>query len=157
MKNRYIGADSLDINLDGKFDLTINQRKPLESINPNYYTIDNFPAFWITMKNGLEAATKIEYYGLGHGQYGNVSWIDTLNYKSRIDNIPDWSANISHSLWSVPPTLRWGSYGCWYNLTNTEKYIAIRMKIDSRYKYGWIKVNEKSRENMLFLSSALEK
>lgn len=158
LKNRYIGVDSLDINSDGKFDLFINQRIPLERINPNYYTIDNFPAFWINMKNGLEVATKIEYYGLGHGQYGNVTWIDTLNYKSRIDNIPDWSdTNVGHSMWSAPPTSWWGSYGCWYNLADAEKYIAIRIKIGSQYKYGWIKVNEISRENMQFLSYALEK
>ncbi len=157
-KKRYIGVDSLDINLDGKFDLFINHRMPLESINPISYTIDNFPSFWITMRNGLEVATKIEYYSLGHGQLGNVTWVDTLNYKSRIDNIPHWSdPNAGHSMWSAPPTSWWGSYGCWYNLTNSENYLAIRMKIGSRYKYGWIKVNEVSREDMQFISYAIEK
>jgi len=66
LKNRYIGADSLDINLDGKFDLIINQRMPLESIDPKFYTIDNFPAFWITMKNGLEVANTATLPGLTH-------------------------------------------------------------------------------------------
>jgi hypothetical protein len=47
--------------------------------------------------------------------------------------------------------------GFWYEVTNTEMYIGLRMKINSDYKYGWIKVNALSREKITFLSYAIEK
>jgi hypothetical protein len=59
-------------------------------------------------------------------------------------------------MWAIPP-VGTAPYGPWYNLTNEEKYIGIRMKIGSRFKYGWIKMNVISREDMQFLSYAMEK
>lgn len=158
LTNCLLGADSIDINMDGNFDLIIKQRIFLDVNLSNHITTENYPYCWLTVKNGLEFASKLEKYATGHGQYGTAHWVDTLNYEMRIDDIPEWSGtNTTFSMWVVPPTSFWGSFGCWYALTNEEKYIGIRMKVGSRYKYGWIKVNEISRENISFVSFALEK
>lgn len=147
------GVDSIDINLDGNFDLIISQSFGISTSE----TANLFPYCKLTLKNGLEVASKTENYNIGHGQTGAVDWVDTLKYNLRIDHLNNWSGtNTSRWMWVVPPTSFWGTNGCWYNLTDTEMYIGIRMKIDGKYQYGWIKVNEISREEMLFLSYALE-
>lgn len=158
LNNFYIGADSLDINLDGNFDLIIKQRMYLDITKPNYYTYDTYPYCLLTFRNGLEFSKKNQYYIQGHGQYGTNVGIDTLNYKNRIDNISEWSGTDTNAaMWLDPDSPRSSSNGVWFYLTNAEKYIGIRMKINSRFKYGWIKVNEVSRENISFISYALEK
>ena len=158
LNNFYIGADSLDINLDGNFDLIIKQRMYLDITKPNYYTYDTYPYCLLTFRNGLEFSKKIQYYIQGHGQYGTNVGIDTLNYKNRIDNISEWSGTVANAaMWLDPSSSLVSSNGVWFYLTNAEKYIGIRMKIDSRYKFGWIKVKEISREDISFISYAIEK
>jgi hypothetical protein len=160
LTDNYQGNDSIDINQDGVYDLFISQRIhfPPPSGTPTW---EQFPYYRLTSRNGLEVATKTESYPVGMGQYNSVNWVDALNYENRIDNISEWSgSNVVRTMWAIPPISTYGfalTNGPWYNLTNVIKYIGIRMKIGSRYKYGWIKMNEISRENMLFLSYALEK
>lgn len=158
LSNFYIGADSLDINSDGDFDLIIKQRMYLDKVQPINLTDNNNPYCLLTFKNGLEFSTKIEYIYRGQGDVGHKMGIDTLSYKVRIDNISEWSDNIANAaMWLEPSRNYYNSRGNWYYLTDAEKYIGIRMKINSRYKYGWIKVDEISRENISFLSYAIEK
>jgi hypothetical protein len=157
--DNYFWNDSIDINQDGICELFISQRihLPPESGSPSS---EHFPYFRLTLKNGLQVAIKIEYYALGHGQVDEINWVDAVNYKTRINNNSDWSeSNVTKSMWMVPPIGAPGTlpYGTWYNLANEDKYIGIRMEIGSRYKYGWIKVKVISREDMQFLSFALEK
>ena len=161
LTDNYFGNDSIDINQDGVYDLFISQRIhfPLPTGTPTW---EHFPYYWLTLRNGLEAATKTEYEYGGMGYVGGVDWVDTLNYENRIDNISKWSeSNVTLTMWRIPaytvPIFSPTSYGPWYDLTNSEKYIAIRMKIGSHYKYGWIKVNEISKENIQFVCYTLEK
>jgi hypothetical protein len=154
--DNYMGVDSIDINQDEVYDIIISHRihLPPESGTPSY---EHFPYFSLTLKNGLQVATKIQSYPVGHGQLNEIYWVDALNYETRIDVWPDWAEkNVFQLMWAIPPV---GSapYGPWYDLANEEKYIGFRMKIDSRYKYGWIKVIVISREDMQFLSYAIEK
>lgn len=158
LHNFKYGIDSIDINSDGMFDLIISQRffmdrnNTVQTINNN-----NYPFCSLTLKNGLEVANKKETFNIGHGQTSSVLWVDTLEYNKRIDHINDWSVtNTKIWMWVVPPTSFWGSYGCWYSLSETEKYIGIRMKSDAAYKFGWIRVNQDSRENFEFISFAIE-
>ncbi len=156
LTNNYSGEDSIDINQDDLFDLIISHRIhiPPESGTPSY---DHFPFYKLTLKNGLQVATKVQSYPTGHGQSSDVNWVDTLNYEARIDKSCDWSeSNIFRLMWAIPPVVT-APYGPWYNLTNEEKYIGIRMQIDSRPKYGWIKVKVISRDDMQFLNYALKK
>jgi hypothetical protein len=46
--------------------------------------------------------------------------------------------------------------GAWY-LIKQDYYIAIRMVDNRQYKYGWIKVGQKSDKNMIFKEVAIEK
>jgi hypothetical protein len=157
LNNYSFGADSADIDMDGNFDLIINQRFPDKYIS-RFDTENSYPFCSLMLKNGLEVATKRENYSQGQGYWNYINWVDSLHFETRIDNLSDWSdTNTSRAMWLVAPTIFWGSNGCWYNLTNSEMYIGIRMKIDVSYHYGWIKVNQISRENMLFISFAMEK
>jgi hypothetical protein len=154
----YIGADSLDINQDGNFDLIIKQRLYLDIAKPQYYTHETYPYCLLTFRNGLEFSKKMQYYIQGHGTYGTNVGIDTLNYENRIDTISEWSGTDTNAaLWIDPPTSLTSSNGVWFNLRNAEKYIGIRMKVNSQFKYGWIKVSQVMRENISFSSYALEK
>ena len=153
----YNGTDSIDINLDGNFDIVVSQRIETEESISRIGTQDYFPYCWLKFKNGFEVATKTETWVVPHGQIKSVSWIDTINYEGRIDDISGWFSDRYRHMWVVPPGSHEGSYGCWYNLTNEEKYIGIRMETDSKYKFGWIKVNQSSRDNIEFISYAIEK
>jgi len=156
LTNDYIGRDSIDLNRDGVYDIIINHRihlPPVSGVPSN----EHFPYFKLIIKNGLQVATKVQFYSVGHGQLDDVHWVDALNYENRIDVWPDWTEkNNSQFMWAIPPVAS-APYGPWYDLTNEEKYIGFRMKIESRFKYGWIKVKVISREDMQFLSYALEK
>lgn len=152
----YAGADSLDINSDGSYDLIIDVGIP--SIDTITVTPWLYPHTTLYYKNGLEVAVYTEYYPLGLGQYGKIDWVDTLKYKVRIDTFESWSEeSIRNFMWVVPPAVIWGSNGCWYEPENAERYIGIRMKHDTLFNYGWIRVNEISNTELEFLSYAIEK
>ena len=112
----------------------------------------------LTLNNGLEVAKKNEIYCIGLGQISNVDWVDTLQFENRIENIIEWSETIIN-IWMrvIPPTGSWSQYGSWYNLIESGMYIGIRMKVDSNYKFGWIKTNQINRTNLEFMSYAIEK
>jgi len=156
LTDNYLGNDSIDLNQDGVCDLFISQRIhiPPPSGIPSW---EQFPYCRLILRNGLEVATKIESYPVGMGQYDQVNWVNALNDEVRIIDISEWSgSDVVCTMWAIPPISAAVTYGPWYNPTNEIKYIGIKMKMDSRYKYGWIKVNEISRDNMQFLSYALE-
>ena len=156
--NIKYGVDSIDLNVDGNFDLFVSQRILLDYDNSSNIVWDNFPYCRLKLKNGLEVSTLTQCYPAGHGYYDSVDWVDTLNYNYEIDTNIDWSeTNTSRSMWAVPPSSLVRSFGCWFKVVNSEKYIAIRMKIGSHYKYGWIKVNQISHEKFLIVSYAIEK
>jgi hypothetical protein len=151
------GVDSLDIDQDGSFDIIISQRIPTDYNYPSSTTNDTYPFYKLNLKNGIEVAYKMETYYIGHGQTSSAQWIDTIAYKENVLDITSWTeSNIYRFLWVDPPTIFWGSNGPWYNLINTERYIAIRKYTSSRYCYGWIKVKVVSREHLSFVSFALE-
>ena len=111
-----------------------------------------FVLVYLSAQNQIDLVEK-DYYPKG------------LKYQDRIDEIENWhySNQLRHSptlgkllMWGAPPSLFWGSYGPWYKLTNSELYIGVRMKIDTEYKFGWIKVKVYSRESFEILSYAIE-
>jgi len=158
LNNIKYGMDSIDINSDGEFDLIINQRVLIDWNDTIQISNSNYPYCNLTIKNGLELAIKSETIYIGLGQTTEVIWVDTITYNTSINNITEWSKpNTSTWMWGVPPTTFWGSNGCWYNLADTERYIGIRMKINSEYKLGWIRVYQHSREKIEIISYALEK
>jgi len=157
--DNYFWKDSIDINQDGIYELYIIQRihLPPESGTPSW---EHYPYFMLTLRNSLQVATKSEAYPVGMGQYNHVDWVAPLNYETLINNDLDWSeSDVTKSMWAVPPkgTISTAPSGAWYYLTNEEKYIGIKMKIGSRYKYGWIKVKVISPEDIQFLNYAIEK
>lgn len=156
-ENRYyVGTDSLDLNSDGSFDMIIDVGIPSNdtiTITPYLY-----PHTTLSYNNNLEVAINTEHYPLGLGQYGTIDWVDTLRYEERIDTFELWSKeSIWNFMWVEPPAVIWGSNGCWYEPENIERYIGIRMKKDTDFKYGWIKVKEISRTELQFTSYAIEK
>lgn len=159
--NFYSGTDSIDINLDGDYDIIISQHLQIPHLTSKP-TNSLFPYCRLILNNGLEVATKELNYPAGQGSFIYMNWIDSLNLQTRIDNISDWSETSKRrDMWSVPlisPSyVHIDNYGFWYKVTNPELYIAIKMKNGSYYKYGWIKVDATKRENMRFVSYAIEK
>ena len=159
LTDNYFWKDSIDINQDGSFDLIINQRihLPAETGTPTW---EHFPYLRLILKNGIQVATKLEAYPVGMGTYNQSYWVDPLNYETFINSKLVWSESDGiRSMWAVPPkgTISTAPSGAWYYLTNEEKYIGIKMKIGSRFKYGWIKVKVISPEDIQFLNYAIEK
>lgn len=165
------GIDSIDIDLDGNFDILINQRINLDwsdNFSRTYLEEDNFPYIGLSLKNDLEVAYKNVPVNVGMGTINNIQLVDTLNYESRIDRITNWhDSKMDHNsymgfyngsiwLWGAPPSLFW-TYGTWYSLKNKDMYIGIRKKTDIDYKLGWIKVKVYSRDKFEILSYSIEK
>jgi hypothetical protein len=112
----------------------------------------------LTLKKVLEVAIQKMYYPVGHGQTEEQFWVDTLNVNNQIDGSLEWSeTNENYSLWYVSPSSFQLTFGSWFNIIDEVKFIGIRMKINSHYKYGWIKINQHSRENIEIISYAIEK
>jgi len=155
--NYYSGTDSIDINLDGNYDVIISQHLQIPNLT-NSPTNQLYPYCRLTPKNRVEVAVNKQMYPAGFGTYETVNWIDSLYFKARIDEISGWAETSKFKyMWCIPPSSFVNYNGFWYNVIDPELYIGIRMKIDSDYKYGWIKVDATSRENMRFMSYAIEK
>lgn len=155
--NYYRGIDSIDVNLDGIYDLIIDQHLQIPHLT-NIPTNKIFPYCKLTPINGLELATYLCSYAAGFGTFRKVEWVDSLSFQERIDEISDWSeSSVSRYMWSNAPETLSTSTGFWYEVTNSELYIGLRMKENSKYNYGWIKVNALSREHLYILSYAIEK
>jgi hypothetical protein len=91
------------------------------------------------------------------GQSSEIFWVDTLSYAQQIDNITEWSElNDGVWMWVVPPTTIFGSNGPWYNFENEMKYIGLRYYDNSEWKYAWVKFNVISRNEIRFISFAVE-
>jgi hypothetical protein len=150
----HYGADSIDLNFDGDFDILINQRVCPDNIP---ISVTNYSYCSVTASNGWQLASKKESYPLGLSQWGTIFWVDTLLHKTRIDNLSEWSSSgESRWMWVNPPVPYEGTYGCWYSLTLTGHCIGIRLQGDQDFKYGWIKVFTIDRENYLFTEYAFE-
>lgn len=151
------GSDSLDINADGSYDIIIEEQIWPDDSFPGGSTTE-YPFALLTLKNNLCAVLKNETFPIGLGQTTTVTWIDTLLLNSRIDTTHVWSEpNAKHYLWVVPPATFWGSNGPWYNLTETERYIGLKLTTSSGTKYGWLKCYQKSRKEPVFVSCAIQK
>ena len=154
--NIKYGHDSLDINLDGRYDLFFDLKLFIDwqdTLRLDFFYFNTR----LLLKNGLGFITKIETYYVGLGVIKDFAWADTINSGSIIDRKAEWSGTDTYlAMWTQPPpsTL---SNGCWYNVLNEEKYFGFRMKINSTYKYGWIKLIQDSERNIEILSYAIEK
>jgi hypothetical protein len=165
------GIDSIDIDLDGSFDILISQRIYLDwsdNFDRVYLKEDNFPYIGLSLKNDLEVAYKNVPVNVGMGEINNIQMVDTLTYESRIDKIKNWhDSKMDHNsymgfyngsiwLWGAPPSFFWNC-GIWYSLTNKDIYIGIRKNTDTDYKLGWIKVKVYSRDKFEIMSYSIEK
>lgn len=160
----YEGRDSIDLNMDGNFDLIITMR-----LHPNdtMYEKDRrlyYPTCRIEMKNGFEVAIKKMNYACGHGICNWADFIAAFEYGSDLTNFSGWSeSNSVQTLWNVFPSGAGFSYprGWWSIINNEDMYIGVRHmhkgpKNTFYYNYGWIRVNAVSHQNTLFISYVME-
>jgi len=159
------GTDSIDIDLDGNYDIQISQRICLGC---DYSDIDddNFPYIGLVLKNDFDIAYKKVAVYTGLGTTSSIDLADALPYESRIDKIDSWeNSNKSDYFgyengqiwfWGDPPFPFW-SYGPWYKLTNSEMYLGIRKRTSNDYKLGWIKLIVYSKDDFEIISYAIEK
>lgn len=168
LKNIKNGIDSIDIDLDGSFDMIIRQRIFLDytdNYNRSYLKEDNFPYIGLKAKNDFEVAYQWLEVNVGQGYFNSISLVDALPYKTRIDKIDNWcdsgvsayfgSQNGQIWLWGAPRSVFW-TFGTWYSMTNTETYVGIRKKTSMGYKFGWIKFKVYSRDKFEILGYAIE-
>ena len=161
IQNIKYGIDSLDIDLDGRFDLRIGHRinltwnysKDMQSLDEN-----NFPSCWLEPGSGFAIAVDLIYFPLGHGVVSSWSCVDTIQYKCKIDGLDNWKGlNNKVYMWAIPPTFYTRGYGFWYYLNNKEMYIGIRQNTGGTYKYGWIKIKMYTHDDFEILSYAMQK
>lgn len=174
LRNIQYGIDSIDIDLDGSFDIFISQRIYLDwsdGFNRSYLKKDDFPFIGLRLKNGFEVAYTNLSFPLGQGAFYSVEMVDTIPYQARLDKTTEWhDSNMYYNayigyynnsiwLWGIPPSTFWllGDYGPWYKLNNKEMYIGIRKKLDTEYKLGWVKIKVFNHDKFEILSYAIEK
>jgi hypothetical protein len=141
---QVMGKDSLDIDTDGNYDLFITLIKP-DSF---------FPFCYIDLKDGVEAVTCRETYGIGHGQYSTAIFVDTLISRAAIHRSMDWSGDKTRiNMWHATPGMLAPSYGSWY-YTRSIKYIGLKSKAG---KFGWIEIDATDPYNFKIRRFAIEK
>lgn len=174
LQNIQYGIDSIDIDLNGSFDILVIQRIYLDwsdNFNRNYLEENNFPFIGLRLKNGFDVAFKRMTFPTGLGTTNSVAMADTLPKNTRLDKLTDWqnsnSAYVNYMgyynnaiwMWGAPPASYWllGNYGPWYSLINRDMYIGIRKSNGNVYKLGWIKLKMNSRDKFAIMSYAIEK
>lgn len=145
------GADSIDIDDDGDFDLrfecSLLNQDSLHLLNgqePNPY-----PYFRITSSNAYSLRTKSESVPIGMGQTTTVYWVDSLNFDDKVKNDDQWSASTLY-LWR-DNSGQFGVFtnGPWYTISD-KKYIAF----NRLNKLGWIELDASDWENITIKSIA---
>ena len=156
------GNDSLDINMDGIYDLIFKIADINESSDENCFpesedstiVVDYWPAFYpffsITLRDSFEIlnhTTVDEYWSYP------TSFIDTLNSRDTINLRQNWKSDqvLYFYNYNKPET---GGYGDWINLNST-KYLGFRFSKNGVKKYGWIKIEKD--DNFVFRELAYEK
>ena len=166
-----IGIDSIDIDLDGSFDIFINQRVYLDwtdDFNRTSLEESNFPYVGLSLKNNFEVAYRNIPVNVGKGYINYIPMVDTISYESRIDGLRNWHDskmdnnsymgfyNGSICLCGVAPSPFWNC-GIWYSIKNKVIYLGIIKKNDTGDNLGWIKVKVYSRDKFEISSYAIEK
>lgn len=157
------GTDSIDLDLDGNFDLIISDYLHPEDTAYEIGTKRFFPSCRLLFKNNFEVAIKGFQYACGHGVCNYAPFIEAFEYNSDINHFEfDWyMGNENKTLWLITPEGSGFPRGWWYYANEEERYIGIRIKeqLNSRtyyYRYGWIKVNATNHNDMSFIEYALE-
>lgn len=158
----YLGTDSIDLNLDGNFDLIINLKTHPNDTIYKVGGIYSFPYCRLILKNGYELAIRNIGYSCHAGLCVEEPFIDALEFNTEISQYPKWSESVTkQTLWNIIPGNMEFPRGWWYYAENKEMYIGVRIKERALkksvyYKYGWIKVNALSLKNVSFISYAME-
>jgi len=158
----YFGADSLDLNLDGEFDIIISLKMHPNDTIYKVGGIYSFPYCRFIMKNGFEVAVRNIGYSCHAGSCVEEPFIDALEFDSVISRYPKWSESQNkQTLWNIIPGNMEYPGGWWTRINTEEMYIGVRIKKQGpkktvHYKYGWIKINAVSLKNVSFTSYAME-
>jgi len=149
------GSDSIDIDLDGIFDVVI-----IQNINQfkNYNGISGpYSSYRLHFKEDIEIAIIRETFYVGLGQTSDKDWVDTVSVNTSINNLNfGTSKNHTKLMWSDNPAAMLSS-GPWSKITDSVKYIGIRKRQESSYKFGWIKAKIITKDTVIFESCAIEK
>ncbi|MFT6746819.1 MAG: hypothetical protein ACJAZ2_001163 [Glaciecola sp.] len=147
------GYDSLDIDLDGTYDVYLKMslvnydNGQLLSGYPN-----PFPNCKITSSGEYEFSLYPEYYPIGMRQYRFDDLVDRLDYNERIDTLSKWG--LEKAMWQDNPGNPDNPASGDWKIASSIYYIAVRK---SGTKYGWVEVDASNPENPKFVSCALQK
>ena len=156
------GSDSIDLDLDGNFDLIINIYLHLSDTAYEVGSKRFFPYCKLLFRNNFEVATKGYQYACGHGYCNYAPFVDAFEYDTEISHYKyDWYlGSEEQTMWLITPSGSGFPPGWWY-YADKEMYIGIRIKeqLNNKtdyYRYGWIKVNAHSFHDLTFIDFALE-
>lgn len=157
----YNGLDSIDLDLDGDVDIFIKIKIPTDKSPEQEYNDYDYSYARLILTDKVEVIKTDASYNCGMGMCGTYAATKALDINSSIGKSPEWSGDKkTMPMWQVWENTM-NSFGPWYCIENEIKYIGIRVKSNDYssgiHKYGWIKVNCKSHDNMLIESCAIEK
>ncbi|NQX91314.1 MAG: hypothetical protein HRT74_04120 [Flavobacteriales bacterium] len=142
------GEDSLDIDMDGIFDLKLTLQIINEDSLHLVETMPNpFPNLKVTDLNNIAIAKYPEFFPIGMGQSGTAWYASMLEYEEQINILTEWDDSIK--LWGENPANI--PYGNWYTASE-ENYLAIKISD----KYGWIRIDGSSLQNPRIVSYAAQ-
>jgi hypothetical protein len=143
------GIDSLDLDSDGDFDLTLE----LDLLNEDSLHLISgypipFPSLELKAKNGLEIGTYVESFYIGLGQTATINYAERLDFDARVDLVSQWHTTID--MWAENPNDGMTpSFGDWYDADGIF-YLAIKFN----GKYGWIAIDATNPEDPAVLNWA---
>jgi hypothetical protein len=152
------GSDSIDLNSDGSFEITILlSLLNYDSIHLLNGNMPNpFPCCKLLLKNDFEIAKYTETFPIGLGQTGTADFADTLLYNENINHISGWSNGGSYgiNMWGENPGgAGHPSFGGWYS-SNSIMYLGLRINGN---KYGWIEADLTDKYAPVFIRYAFQK
>lgn len=152
-QNLYgVGYDSIDLDLNGSFDLFIT----IDVLNiDSAYLLNGalpnpFPNCELNTSSEFQLAFYTENYPTGMGQTSSTSFVDRLDLNERIDDMTDWR-NAGKMWQQNPGTIGTPPYGDWSYASNSN-YIGIRQNGD---KFGWIEIDASDKNNVKYMRYAI--
>lgn len=145
------GSDSIDLDLDGSFDLFLTisvldeDSLHLLSGMPN-----PFPYCSVNTSSAFTCAFYTSVFYIGLGQTSSVSFVDRLDLSERIDTLSDWRNE--GKMWQENPgDVGAPPFGDWSAVDDIH-YMAIKKGTD---RFGWVEIDASNREAFKILRCAI--
>ena len=145
------GNDSIDVDLDGVYDFILNSKSPYQM----EYNVPQSFYYSLQPVSNIELAYTEEILVTKYGNFKDY-WVNGYNHNDHISKEDQVWRNTTTYFWEFNPMLPSASKGPWFDGSHGTRYVGIRKKVNHQYKYGWVKINHVSRDEIYFVGYALE-